>query len=126
VSRASKVLAVGALAMIAFALAFAYPAYDEVRVFWYYPLERRWAFEVKPRGLAMDWYGRVLLASAAAAVAAAVGAALARRVRLREGLVRLLAAWALTLTVAVMAFYAWQLAFRNPVPEPFPPGHEKR
>ena len=61
----ARFVAVAASA-IAFAAAFAWPAFQKVRVLWYYPLERRWALQIAPDGLAMDWYGRTLVSGLAA------------------------------------------------------------
>ena len=69
-------------ASAAFSFAHILPEIYPVRVLWYYPLERRWAFELHPSDLAMGWYGRCLLATA---VAGAVGLASLLLVRLRSG-----------------------------------------
>jgi hypothetical protein len=125
--RSRVVLVVGCAGMIGFALAFAYPAYSAVRVLWYYPLEHRWAFEVAPRGLAMDWYGRCLLASAVGLAAMALTFPLARFVRkVSDGTYLTFTGWALTATLMVMGFYAWSLANREPRPEPLPSDYEAR
>jgi hypothetical protein len=112
--RARAQLVAGAAAMIAFAATFAYPAYAPMRVLWYYPVERRWAFEVEPIGLAMDFYGRTLAAAVVALVVAALVGALARRRAIGDRLVGLAAGWAITAVALAMAFYAWQLARRVP------------
>jgi len=120
-SKAQAVYVALSAAAIAFALSFAWPAYAPTSVFWYYPLERRWALEVKPSGLAMDWYGRCLLSTLIAVVAFAVVHLVARRLRplTRRGH-GLWAAWMVTAVLLAMALYASQLAMRNPVPEPLP------
>jgi hypothetical protein len=106
---------------IGFALAFVYPALSPTRVLWYYALEHRWAFEQQPTGLAMDFYGRTLLAIGVAALAGGLTYAVARRVRApgAPGF-RLWAAWTLTVVLAAMAMYTWELYHRHPIPEPLP------
>ena len=109
------------VAILGFPLAFGYPAHVETRVLWYYPIEHRWAFEVQPTGLAMDWYGRTLLATAVA-IAAFFGVyGLSRRWKIvRERSFKMWAAWAITVTFLVMTFYAWNLYSRRPTPAPLP------
>ena len=112
---------------IAFALAFAYPAYDDVAVLWYYPLEHRWAHEIEPRGLAMDFFGRMLLAAMVATPVAGVTYAVRRRLGAASPRVLgLWAGWALTAVALVCLFYGWTLAVRRPVPAPLPPWYEPR
>jgi hypothetical protein len=112
--RARAQLVAGAAAMIAFAATFAYPAYAPMRVLWYYPVERRWGFEVEPVGLAMDFFGRTLAASVVALVVAALAWALVRRRAIGDRLVGLATGWAITAVALAMAFYAWQLVRRTP------------
>ena len=45
---------------IAFALAFLYPAIEPQAVIWYAPVDHRWSYELKPSGVATDFYGRTL------------------------------------------------------------------
>jgi hypothetical protein len=107
-------------AVVGFDLGFVFPAWSPTRVLWYFPLERRWAFVVRPDGLAMDFYGRTLLALLVAAACFALALTLARvRPPSRPSLQRWTswAAIALALTLALQAF---QLANRQPVPEPLP------
>jgi uncharacterized membrane protein (UPF0136 family) len=112
---------------IAFALAFAFPAYRPTAVFWYYPLERRWAYETRASGLAMDWYGRCALATLIAALAFALVYAIARRLpALSRRAFGLWAAWVATIMLLAMSLYAYQLAVRVPVPEPLPSWYEPR
>jgi hypothetical protein len=108
-------------AIVAFALAFILPAVSPSPTFWYYPLERRWAFEFQPSGLAMDWFGRSLVATAAALVGFAIGYFLGRlrKRQMRRGFA-LWAAWAATAVAFAMALYTWQLVQRRPAPAPIP------
>jgi hypothetical protein len=120
-TRAQALYAALCGAAIGFALSFAWPAYSPTRVFWYYPLERRWAYEFKPSSLAMDWFGRCLLSTVVAAVAFAVIYFVALRLRplTRRGY-NLWAAWMVTAVLLAMSLYAYQLATRQPIPEPLP------
>lgn len=105
---------------IASSLAFVLPGFVKIPVLWYYPLQRRFALEALPSALAMDWYGRSLLAILAGLLIAALAYAVCRR---REGDGRvpaLFVLWAATATVFAMASCAYQLALREPVPEPLP------
>ena len=107
----------------AFALAHVFPDFHAMRVLWYYPLERRWSFDVAASGLGMAWYGRTVLATAAAVVAFAGAFFVSRRggaSKLGLLLWPLIAAAAGTLT---MALYAWQLFHRRPEPLPLPSSH---
>jgi hypothetical protein len=127
VHRAHAIYVASFAAIIAFALAFVYPSLSPTRVLWYYPLEHRWAFEIQPSGLAMDWYGRTLLAAGASALVFLASHGVARRVRRASSrFFGLLAGWMITAVVMVMFLYAWQLAHRQPVPAPLPPGYVPR
>jgi hypothetical protein len=113
-------------ATVAFAVVYMLPAVVPVPVLWYYPLEHRWAYELEPSGLAMDWYGRTLLSALAAVVAYAAGWAIARRLPpLRHGFA-LWPAWTATAVVVAMALYAWQLMHRVPTPTPLPAWYQPR
>lgn len=125
--RAQALYVASFLATIAFALAFVYPSLSPTPVLWYYPLEHRWAFELQPSGLAMDWYGRTLLAAGVSALAFLAGYGVARRIRqASRRFFGLLAGWMITAVVMVMFLFAWQLAHRQPVPAPLPPGYLPR
>lgn len=125
--RAQAIYVASFTATIAFTLAFVYPSVSPTRMLWYYPLEHRWAFETEPAGLAMDWYGRTLLAACVSAVAFLASHAVATRIKQASTrLFGLLAGWMITAVVMVMFLYAWQLMHRQPVPEPLPPGYVPR
>lgn len=116
------------LATVVFAIAFVLPFFTELGVPWYYPLERRWAFEIKPKGLAMDFFGRTLEASLAATVTFVVTVAIGRRKKtpFESRTLGLCAAWALTATLLVIAYFAWTLYERRPVPSPLPDWYQPR
>ncbi len=112
---------------IAFAFAFIVPMLAGEPVVWYYPLEHRWTLEVKPSGLALDFYGRMLQAMVAWAVVVLITLPIAKRVKtisLRTA--GLVTAWTLTAVLLVMLHYAWTLHFRRPIPEPVPSWYQPR
>ncbi len=111
------------LAAVAFALAFVYPAITPARVAWYDPVGHAWSYEVRPPGVAIDFFGRCAQATVAWAVVLAVALVVVRRLpALGARAVGLVAAWVLTAIVFVMLFYAWTLHYRVPVPAPLPEG----
>lgn len=110
-----------AAAAIAFAMSFTWPAFQNVRVLWYYPLEHRWALQVAADGLAIDWFGRTLVSGLVAIAAYLVARAIASRLKPLGSRGRTLwTAWMATAVVLSMALYAHQLATRRPVPSPLP------
>jgi len=112
---------------IAFVIGFVYPQLAEQAVVWYYPLERRWTFEARAPGLAIDFYGRLGQAMVAWAIGVIASLAIARRLKsLSEKMAGLLAAWALTLTLLVILYFAWTLVFRHPTPSPIPDWYRPR
>lgn len=117
---ARRFVALG-LAAVAFALAFVYPAITPARVAWYAPVEHAWTYEVRPAGVAIDFFGRCAQAIVAWAVVLAVALVVVRRLpALGARAIGLVAAWALTAILFVMLFYAWTLHYRVPVPAPAP------
>ena len=126
-SRAHRLYLATAAAGIAFMAAYMWPALAPVRVYWYYPLERRWELVERPDGLAIDWYGRVLVSLVAGLVFFAVTYLVARRLRPppRRAL-ELFAAWLVTAALLAMLLYAYQLAVRSPLPEPLPDWYQPR
>jgi hypothetical protein len=112
---------------IAFAIAFVYPQFTGQALVWYFPVERRWAYEAQPDGLAIDFYGRLAQAIVAWAVAVVVSMAVTRRVAtLPPRIAALLTAWAIAITLFVMLYFAWTLAVRVPQPMPLPSWYEPR
>jgi hypothetical protein len=88
---------------------------------WYYPLAHRFAFELKPTGLAMDWYGRSLFAFVMGAIAFAgtfIGSRFAAGITRRS--LHLWASWVATGTLLAIALYAYQISTREPAPVPLP------
>jgi hypothetical protein len=100
------------VATIAFALAYAVPAFIPVPLPWYHPAERAWTFGVHASGIAMDFYGRCLFAAVVSSLAAALMYVFIRCLPEREPssrIVALLTFWAIGLPILVIAFYTWRL-----------------
>lgn len=116
-----------AAGVVAFAFAFVAPMIGGLPVPWYYPLEHRWAIESKPTGLAMDFYGRMIVATSAWSLVVMVTLAITRRVKtISARTIGLFTAWAITATVLVMMHFAWTLYFRVPTPLAIPSWYERR
>ncbi len=112
---------------IAFAVAFVYPMFTPESVAWYYPLEHRWALEVKPSGLAMDFYGRTAQATAAWCVVFMATFAIVRnRATITARMLGLFAGWAIIAILFVMLYYGWTLHHRVPVASPIPSWYQPR
>lgn len=95
---------------------------------WYYPLERRFGFGVRATGLAMDFYGRFLLAFAVGGVALLVSRAVLARAdaarcarALRLGMV-----WSGVLLAFTAGLYVYLLWARTPFAIPLPAGYTPR
>lgn len=93
-----------------------------VPLVWYYPVERRFAFEAHPTGLASDFYGRVLLSVAAGGIFAVLARPGWTGPRART----LLPLWIATLLLFTAGLYAFVLAHRLVIPAPLPPGYVPR
>ncbi len=113
----------GACAMVAsFGAAFLVMGLVRIPLPWYHPLDRAFVLEMRPRGLAMDYYGRTLYATAVAAVAFALGRSAGRRVAaLPAERAWLWTAYALAFVALAMALIGYQLWPRPPEPLPLPP-----
>lgn len=80
---------------------------------WYEPLQRRWhVASVAPTGVAMDYFGRLLVATIASVAGAGIGFLAGRRRALHPALLRACFVWALAMTVLGLFLYAWALAHR--------------
>lgn len=92
-------------------------------LFWYYPLERRWALEAAPKGLAMGWFGTTALALVAASVAAAIVWFVSAKGRISKAIARpqtilaLARAGAMILLVDFV-YFGWTLTHQTPAPLP--------
>jgi uncharacterized membrane protein YeaQ/YmgE (transglycosylase-associated protein family) len=94
-------------------------------LFWYYPLERRWAFEATPEGFAMGWFGTTALAIVAAALASALvwlvsaQGRFARAIARPEFVIAIARAGAMILLVDFV-YFGWTLTHQTPNPLPAP------
>ncbi len=71
--RARADFAAGCAMMAAFGLVFLVMGLVPLPLLWYHPLDHRWLLETRPQGLAIDFFGRTIYASAAAAIAGVAG-----------------------------------------------------
>jgi hypothetical protein len=120
----SRVRAVCA-AIVAFDLGFLSPSFVSVPVLWYLPLLRRWELVLRPDGLAMDWYGRLLLGGLLGAATLLLGS-LARRRAPSDSSLRLWMGWAAIATLLALSLQVYQLVSRQPRPEPLPAWYQPR
>lgn len=111
---------------LGFILAFAMPAFFKVPLFWYYPLAHLWTFELTPQGLAMDWYGRTLLAAVVGGLSFILSYLVARRFSPGEKALTMWLIWAVTAWFFATGLYVYQLVQRTPTPEPLPSGYQPR
>ena len=118
----SKAISVAACAaIVTFELGYLYSSFGSIRLWWYYPLEHRWAFELKPIELAMNWYGRNLVATLWSAAGFLTAYAVARRrEHLPPGGQRLLAACIAASVLIGVALFACQISGSQPTPQPLP------
>ena len=92
-------------------------------LFWYYPLERRWALEATPQGFAMGWFGTTALALVAAAAAAALVWLVSATGRISKAIARpativaIARAGAMILLVDFV-YFGWTLTHQTPKPLP--------
>lgn len=118
----------GCAAMVAaFAGAFLVMGLVPMPLFWYHPLAHRFALELPPRELAMDFYGRTLYASLAAALAFFAARGLGRKLKsLDRDRAWLWLAYGLGLVALSMSLIAFQLWPRPPNPVPRPAWYQPR
>lgn len=113
--------AAACFATIGFVVGFLYPLLADQAVPWYYPLDRYWVWEVKPKGLAMDFFGRGVIGVICAASFGALAYLGARYVRNpSDRSVDLFTAWAVTATLLAVVHFGWSLYFRQPAAAPLP------
>lgn len=98
------------------------------RLFWYYPLARQFRFQVHPDGLAMDFYGRVLLSLGWGCVSLIAVRLLLRTVPTwgRGEVVHALLVWVVGSFLFTAGLYVFLLAHRVPIPLPIPHGDALR
>lgn len=113
--------------VVAFSGAFLVMGLVPMPLLWYHPLERGWALEVRPKTLGMDFYGRTLYATVAAALAFFATQPLAKRVvSVSRERVWLWLAYALAFTALAMSLIGYQLWPRPPQPLPIPAWYQPR
>ena len=114
--------------IIAFAVAFALPAFVDMPMLWYRPVDRVWSFDHADGAIAMDFFGRCLFAMTATGIVSAATYALARRTRRAASpwTVAVLAVWAVSISLIALTFCAWRFTHRTlPVP-PTPSWYQPR
>jgi hypothetical protein len=94
-----------------------------VPLFWYHPLGGGFALEVRPQGLAMDFYGRTLWASLMGMALFPLGHRLGGRLPLNRDRIWLSLAYGLSLTALAMGLIGYQIWPRPPTPLPIPSGY---
>src|SRR5512140_1832954 len=98
------------VAIITFAIALALPSFIDVPLLWYRPTEHAWSYQVHPSGgIAMDFFGRCLLASVSSSVTATLAYSVARRTRRNPSrrAVGTAAVWAIGILAIAIAFFTW-------------------
>ena len=115
---ARAIYAASCAGLLVFSLIFVLLATIEgLSVPWYEPLDRAWHLaSTKPTPVSMDWFGRVAISLAFAAVASLAVFFATRRRALSASLLRAASIWALAMTVIGLFLYAWTLANRVILP----------
>ena len=103
----NRLAAVGAAALIGFALAYALPSYGHLPLVQYDPVTRRLFVAPPVPGLPLVYYGLLLWGLAGAVVAAALAAIVQRSKSPSPRALELLAAWTLTALLLVGAYFTW-------------------
>jgi hypothetical protein len=117
-----------ALFCVGYAAAFLLSSTLPIPVLWYFPLERRFSFEVRPTGIAADFYGRVLLCLIAGAASFLLGRLVFRgsapgtSVRWLDRAL----GWSAALLLFSAGLYMFVLWHRVTTPAPLPPGYVPR
>jgi len=124
-TRESSAYFAACAAVVVSSLVYVVPAFVTIPVLWYYPLAHAWALESRPDGFALDWYGRTLWSVLSAGVAFGAASVVAGRMPAASPRAfRVWAAWVGMTSLLAIAVYTYQLAHREPVPEPLPAGHD--
>jgi hypothetical protein len=97
-------------------------------IVWYFPVERRFSFEVHPAGQAMDFYGRVLMCVVVGAAGFGLGELLFRRAPpdTHARWAWRLVVWCASLLVLTGGLYVYTLWGRQGAPWPLPQGYVPR
>ncbi|MHB8416459.1 MAG: hypothetical protein ACYDCL_00175 [Myxococcales bacterium] len=112
----------------AFGTAFLVMGLVPMPLLWYHDLERQWVLELRPHGLAMDFYGRTLYATLAAGAAFAGGRWIGGRTQepMKREQVWLWLAYGLSAVALAMCLIGYQLWPRPAQPLPLPPWYVPR
>jgi hypothetical protein len=98
------------------------------RLLWYLPLDHAFIFTIRPEGLGMDFYGRLLLSFGAGLVGAVAAGAIESRLSetRRRGALRVLLVWTIGLLLFTSGLYVNLLTAREPKPLPLPADYVPR
>jgi hypothetical protein len=123
--KAARVLAMLLVGRAVFGAVYLAATAGRWPLFWYYPLERRWAFEAAPQGFAMGWFGTTALALVAAAVAAAAVWLVSARGRFSRAIARPQTILAIAraggmILLVDFVYFGWTLSHQTPAPLPMP------
>jgi hypothetical protein len=121
--KAARVFAVLLVARAAYGVVYLAATAGRWPLFWYYPLERRWAFESAPAGFAMGWFGTTALALVAASAAAALVWLLSANDRVSRAIARPQTILAIAraggmILLVDFVYFGWTLTHQTPSPLP--------
>ena len=121
--KAARVFAMLLVARAAYGVVYLAATAGRWPLFWYYPLERRWAFESAPSGFAMGWFGTTALALVAAAATAALvwlvsATSLVSRAIARPQTILAIARAGGMILLVDFAYFGWTLTHQTPSPLP--------
>ena len=122
--KAARVFAMLLVARAAYGVVYLAATAGRWPLFWYYPLERRWAFESAPQGFAMGWFGTTALALVVAAAAAALVWLLSATSRVSKAIARPQTILAIAraggmILLVDFVYFGWTLTHQTPSPLPF-------
>ncbi len=121
--KAARVFAVLLVARAVYGVVYLAATAGRWPLFWYYPIERRWALQAAPQGFAMGWFGTTALAILAAAAAAAIvwlvsaKGRISRAIARPETILAIARAGAMILLVDFV-YFGWTLTHQIPAPLP--------
>jgi hypothetical protein len=121
-SPAARMFAAFLVARGVFGLAFLIPVLAGSAVPWYHLFSHAWSFEVRPTDLAIDWFGRTLLALVASAVLGVATWLLAARAAWlgRRSVVLAIAHAGAMILLVDFLYFGWTLVNLPATPEPLP------
>jgi hypothetical protein len=121
--KAARVFATLLVARAAYGVVYLAATAGRWPLFWYYPIERRWAFESAPEGFAMGWFGTTALALVAAAAAATAVWLLSAKGRFSRAIARPETILAIAraggmILLVDFVYFGWTLTHQTPSPLP--------